>query len=311
MRLLAALAVFTIAVGAYLLLRRQAGCCVQFPGSNLLNAQLDNPLYTVGWASRIPTALVVLAQNLALCVFPYRLAADYSYAQTQVVGWASASFLAWGVVLAAAIAGAILVRRRWPGITFGVLWFLLALLPASNLVIAIGTVRAERLLYLPSLGICLAVAELLLMVVRARPRAGMALIVVLLGSFAVASLGRNIVWRDMKTIVAATVRDSPRSARAHYNQAVIYARAGDYARAIPGFQTAINLYPQFELARLKLGDCYRDTGDLRAAEENYRLVFEQDRRNPEAAGSLAAICEQLGDAACVEEARRALTRFQQ
>ncbi|MCB9895809.1 MAG: hypothetical protein H6839_15285 [Planctomycetes bacterium] len=46
---------------------------------------------------------------------------------------------------------------------FGSLWFLIALSPVSNFLVQIGTVFAERYLYIPSIGFCIAVAALVVL----------------------------------------------------------------------------------------------------------------------------------------------------
>jgi tetratricopeptide (TPR) repeat protein len=104
----------------------------------------------------------------------------------------------------------------------------------------------------------------------------------------------------MNTLAAATVRDSPLSARAQYNRGIACARQNDFANAIPAFQRALDLYPKLPLARVKLARCYRDTGDYRAAEENLRLVLRDNPGNPEAREILADVCSRLKDTVCLE-----------
>jgi len=96
----------------------------------------------------------VMAYYLLLACFPVWLVCDYShfpvhhdFGDPMVVG-----FILWFVLL-----GALLLRygRRAPVAVFGVLWFFLNLLPVSNLVPTMQLL-AERFLYLPMAGLCVA-----------------------------------------------------------------------------------------------------------------------------------------------------------
>jgi hypothetical protein len=84
----------------------------------------------------------------------------------------------------------------WGAAGFGALWFLVALSPVSNFVVQIGTVFAERYLYIPAIGIAIAVATLGVMAVdelrrrrELRPLVHFAALAVLLGVVGVA------IWR--------------------------------------------------------------------------------------------------------------------
>ena len=48
--------------------------------------------------------------------------------------------------------------KRHRGVLLCVLWIMIPMLPASNLFMKVGTLLAERLLYVPSLGYCCLVA---------------------------------------------------------------------------------------------------------------------------------------------------------
>ena len=112
----------------------------------------DNPMADAGfWTGRL-TALKVMGQYLAQAVWPWRLATDYSYSQIPV-GIGSVGDGLW--VAAALLAGAGLVGLwRWNRTAFFLAGFaLIGFLPTSNLLFPIGTIRADRFLYLPVAGV--------------------------------------------------------------------------------------------------------------------------------------------------------------
>jgi tetratricopeptide (TPR) repeat protein len=113
---------------------------------------VDNPIAGAGFWSGRATAMTVMTKYLWLIVWPARLSSDYSYSQIPLatgglVDWAASA----AIVLLAA--GCALLWRRdriaafWAGFAF------LTFLPAANLLFPTGTIMAERVMYLPSLGI--------------------------------------------------------------------------------------------------------------------------------------------------------------
>lgn len=234
-------------VAVYVFLRLRVHCCVLFP-PGFRYAGLDNPLALAVWPERIRTALMILGQNLALCFVPYHLSADYSLAQIPLVrGWLEPRFLLWTALPVAAGAGALAWRRTRPNLFRGLLWFVVAVGPASNLLLPIGTIRAERLLYLPSVGACLVLGELLGVWLAAHRRWALPTIALLLVTLAVVAGERNRVWRSQETWVLANVRDAPQSARAHFQLGSQRLIAGDCAGALPSFRRAL------DISRLRVG----------------------------------------------------------
>ena len=177
---------------------------------------VDNPVAGAGfWVGRL-TALKVMAHYLALIVWPARLSSDYSYSQIPLITGAPGDWIAW---LAVCGIGTILVLlyRRQPEMFFFGLFAFGTFLPTSNLLFPLGTIMAERLLYLPAYGL---IACLVLTVYRIGEQSRMRLLppaVLLLAmlGFAVRTWERNPDWRNNLTLAESEVRAAPRSFRAH------------------------------------------------------------------------------------------------
>jgi hypothetical protein len=111
--------------------------------------------------------------------------------------------------------------------------------PASNVFFYVGTYIAERLLYLPSVGFCLLLADWLWVVAPSasassspparRPRATVALATTatLLLLYGVRTVIRNRDWRDEPALFASALRVCPRSAKALLNAGVLARRKGE------------------------------------------------------------------------------------
>jgi hypothetical protein len=94
----------------------------------------------------------------------------------------------------------------------------LNLLPASNLLFPIGTIMAERLLYLPLVGL-VAVVVLAIDAIAERLSVSTAVfsigVAVIASGFTIRTWMRNLDWTDDKTMAMASVQTSPGSFKTH------------------------------------------------------------------------------------------------
>ncbi|MBA5867732.1 MAG: tetratricopeptide repeat protein [Nitrospira sp. CR1.3] len=168
------------------------------------------------------------------------------------------------LLLSVTVAAVLLSWRRFPLLAFGVGWFFIQLLPTS--LIPRNDLLSERNLYLPSIGLFLAIVALgsrftqWVTTLFARPGfvrstfTGIAaLLVIVLGTF---TYQRNLLYQDRILLWSDTARKSPNKARPHNNLGHAYALHGDWDRAIDEFRTAARLDPDFILARQNLRDAY-------------------------------------------------------
>ena len=160
--------------------------------------------------------------------------------------------------------------RRLPLVAFGLSWFFLQLLPA--ILIPRNDFLSERNLYLPAIGLLLAIVALgshlfqwLLTIVR-RPalvRFGSSVLATgLIAALCFFTYQRNLLYQDRLLLWSDAVRKSPNKARPHNNLGYAYAR-DDWDRAIDEFRTAARLDPDFIIAQQNLRDAYHRVGRRR------------------------------------------------
>ncbi len=179
----------------------------------------DNPIMGAGWVTGRLTALKVMGQYVGLLVWPARLSCDYSWAQIPLAGGSAADWLAWMALGSALAAGVLLWRGSRTALFLGGA-AVLVFLPASNLLFPIGTIMAERFLYLPAIafaaGVVAAVSAAGRRVGAAGQRVG---VPVLLGLMVVAcgarTWARNLDWQDDLSVGKAAVEVSPGSFKSH------------------------------------------------------------------------------------------------
>jgi tetratricopeptide (TPR) repeat protein len=107
---------------------------------------------------------------------------------------------------------------RWNRTVFFLAGFaLIVFLPTSNLLFAIGTIRADRFLYLPAVGLlgCVVMAVYVLGSRMRSPVVAPAILLVMTAGFAARTWARNAEWRDELTLWSADVQTSPRSFKLH------------------------------------------------------------------------------------------------
>lgn len=239
-------------------------------------AYSDNPLAHVDAWPRITRAAELLWSYAALTVWPTHLLPDRSFATTRpetVLG--PLALVAW----CAAIATALLLRRRAPKAAFAFLWFPAAFAVTGNVAFPIGTIMAERLAFLPSAGLCLLVGVLVSRIARlGRIAAGAMAVLVFVAVFVLGMIydDRARVWTDEGHYHWVAAILSPDSAKAQINLGLDRARAADYETAVRAFRRALKIDPRSSASANYLAGTYGHLGrPAEAAPVWERYLLEQ------------------------------------
>lgn len=250
----------------------------------------SNPLaHHDGWA-RFLTATNVFGRYFWLLIFPLYLSADYSYNQIPVLsGIFSLSALVPICTLALLVVAVVISATRAPVLFFSGFLFFSTFLLTSNWIRPIGTLMAERLLYLPSLGFNCALAYVLCEgFERSRWKTAASLVsVVLLAGYGLRTINRNADWHDHVSLFSSAVRVSPNSslAQANYATILLYEK-NDVRGAIEHARKAADILPEDPAAHYTLGEAYRRLGDALRAAEAFEVVA---RLAPRTSGGVSAL----------------------
>ncbi len=192
----------------------------------------DNPIVNAPYWTAVMTALKVAGYYLALFVWPARLSADYSYNAITAFGWTATTGQDLHAWVALACLGALAVVmvaswRRQPALAFFLGLAGITFLPASNLLVPIGTIMAERLMYVPLVGLAAAATialELLGRRLVARrvgadshrwARAGLVLAGALVAGLLVRTHVRNEDWTSSLRLWSSAALVVPESYKVH------------------------------------------------------------------------------------------------
>ncbi len=242
----------------------------------------ENALAAVSGADRLANALMLLGNYLKLLFFPAPLLFDYSYNTLPLVRWNAVS--PWISLLIhlglLGYAGVRIAKARRDLPALGILFYLGGIALFSNAFILIGATFAERFLFLPSAGFCIAVAFLVAALYRKlqaqNPQGGKALVAgagLLVVVFAGMSISRNADWADEETLYLTDLQKAPRNFRIPYylatrtvlNSTTITNPETERAylrEAIPLLHRSIGIYDRFAPALAQLGSVYMKTGSL-------------------------------------------------
>jgi tetratricopeptide (TPR) repeat protein len=279
-----AYAVAALPIAAYLYLR--SGVHI-----HMVVEFTENPLVSAGfWTARL-TAIKVIGKYLWLFVWPARLSADYTYNTVELFGWRlwnwedAQAIVALAICLAAALL-AILLAVRWRRtgrpLLFFLVFFFVALAPASNVFLLGGSTMAERFLYLPSVGLagCVvaairALGQRRLLKPPAAARVAWAALGLVCLAFTARTYARNFDWQDERSLWASTVAVCPGSVRAHYSLGLALERDPDrLTDAIAEYETAVQIEPDFVEARSNLANLLaRMPGRLPEAISEYQAAL--------------------------------------
>lgn len=259
-------------VVAYGALRAAAGPLMPTSAGDLL----DNPLASVPPPARIAGALSVFGRYLALTVWPRSLSVDYSFDALRIhPGFVGDGYTALGIASVFVLAiVAWRARRQRPAVTFAILLLAATYSIVSNTVVLIGTIMAERLFYLPSLGLCLLAGTAVTSGERVQQRVRAALVAGLAMAFALVTASRVRDWRSPTTLFEAAARAQPRSARVHMELGSAYGRLGRADEAARSLRRALEIKPDYAAAWYNLGNLYARNGRYDEAADAYVSALE-------------------------------------
>ncbi len=217
------------------------------------------------------------------------------------LGWVDGLSIALWVV---AVVLLFRMRKRAPVPVLGAAWFLLMLIPTSNIVQVSAGFMAERWVYLPSVGLLLAVVSLAegipaslwskRAVLTGAKVAGVLVAAALLALCWV----RGAWWHDDLILFRTMVRKVPNSSVGYNNLGLALMERGDTQGAVEAYGRALTLSPGYVTAHYNMALAMLTLGRAAEAVEEARRAVELD---PEDAMARAGLGQALALTGKVEE----------
>lgn len=260
-----------------------------------------------GFAGQRATAIAIGGLYLVKLIVPFGLVSDASVSQMPVYGLGSWQFLLSFAVFLGAGIFALMKFRSKHVLSFGILYFLITFSMVSNIPFLLGTNYGERLMYAPSLGMCIIIAWLMNRFLFAEENSNGTLsdflksqqkTVAVLGAvvllYGYISIMRNMVWENNETLYSTDMNISANSCKMHYFYANHLTQDDTLAKFAKGspewthrvdtgiveFRKSISLYPAYTDPMQKLGEMFFQKQQFDSAEYYYRKAI---RLNPTSA----------------------------
>ena len=286
------------------------------------HTSIVNVLYSAtDFVTQRATALFLLLKYELLLLFPHPLTYNYDFAQI-ALRQISNPLVIFSILFHTGIAIYAFMGIKSKNIlSFAILFYLVTISPVSNIFLIIGTSFAERLLYIPSLGFCMALTYGIIKLAKAdsytMPQVNLKKLVatypilisvlVITALYSFKTLTRNTDWKDNVALFGNDLKHSNESASAQYHwgnaiMSKLYVEETDSLKkseyldeAVTAYTRAIDIYPSFGDAYLHLGDVYNKKKDPANAihyfEEYNKLM---NNSNPVALKYLGGIYDKQG-----------------
>ncbi|MFH1752990.1 MAG: tetratricopeptide repeat protein, partial [Candidatus Omnitrophota bacterium] len=220
---------------------------------------------------RAPGFFLALTEYMRLLILPLGLHMEYG---DGLFSLSNPKAIA-GVFILAGLLVFAFKKRGTPIIFFSIMWFLLTILPQSNLY-PINAYMAEHWLYMPSIGFFILVAACL---DRAYLKNGyrnlaLAATVLLTVFFSYLTVLQSLTWRDPIAFYERTLTYAPDSFRTHNSLGILYDKAGDPERAIAAYKRSIECNPSFIYPYHNLATVYAAKNDTEEAIRWYQKALE-------------------------------------
>jgi len=228
----------------------------------------------------------VVLHYFYMLFFPVQLSADTDWKPLTTI-WDIRFFIGCIFILALlAIAFITSKKEKLKPISFGIWWFLLALIPTSS-IIPLAEVLNDHRMYFPFIGLILSVCWTMRLFIyqyssKAKPvwaTTTTLAIVTILFIYAYGTNQRNEVWHSEESLWHDAVIKSPKSGRALMNYGVVKMGENDLTAANNYFINAAILSPGYAVIYTNLGILNEAKGDTTAANKYFRTSVLVDPNN--------------------------------
>lgn len=251
-------------------------------------SMMDNPIVEAHGMVLIGTSLTILAKYIFLLVLPIKLVSDYSYNVIPLSSFGSIGSLTGLVIYGALAIYALysLSKRQLTG--FFIASFLFSISLYSQIPKVIGTMMAERLLYMPSMWFVLGLTGIMTMIEKSKDshlsqNSGRELstsqkyllifITFIAILFSIQTIKRNGDWASNFKLYQSDVAKSPNSVRLNDGSAEeLYKAALDTTLSADKKNKYIDLSEQYSLHSLKIKpgvSAYNNLGNINFLRKNY------------------------------------------
>ncbi|MBI5184035.1 MAG: tetratricopeptide repeat protein [Nitrospinae bacterium] len=239
---------------------------------------IENVTATADIFPRILTAFTLFLKYITLLLFPIKLTLDYSFNQIPLKGTLYDLEVLFSIFIAIIFIWGLIYsfRKKDVKVFLGLAFFFITYSVISNLIIPIGTIFGERLIYTPSFGFSILIAYPFFTIWRSSPTTGkdacpttiplttrirlcikgnpigLPLLISLILFYSIRTISRNNDWKDNYHLFLSASKVSPESLKVRSNMGVFYGQRGLYDEQLIEFKKAEAIYPDDKVVNKNL-----------------------------------------------------------
>jgi tetratricopeptide (TPR) repeat protein len=248
----------------------------------------------IGLFSRIANALVAYATYMMKMVLPVRLAIIYPTTVTVPLWQISVSLFVL-TVLTALFVG---LKRNYPYLLVGWLWFLGTLVPVIGIVKAGDISMADRYTYIPLVGLFVIItwgASDILEKCRSKKMVVSGLIIATIAVLSAVTMNQLTYWKNSKALFTHALDVTTNNCKAHNNLGVALAQQGNIDEAVAHFIKSYEICPTHDDAYFNLGYVFESKGNRDEAVIEYEKALKVNPRHAKAHYSLGELYARRGN----------------
>ena len=306
--------------GVYLIIRHsvlgsapQSGPIMELMNNPFLRWEINGYL-PIEAGQKYATIAVTMLKYLALSIFPHPLTSDYYPKQIAIAGWGEWKAVLGFLIYAFMIVISLIRLKKKELPVYGIIFYLIALFPMSNVIFPVGTLMSERFLFIPSIGISLIIAWFICKYVvkgnlSSLLNLGLIGLILILG---IKTIARNKDWSDNFRLFTTDVKVSDNSAKMLNSAGGVLVDSAFRAKdptiksqlldeAQGYLKKAVELHPSYGNAYLLLGNSFAYKEDFASATINYENALKYNPDFKDAKSNLAISYREVGKASGEKE----------
>lgn len=251
------------------------------------------------------TMLKTVPLYFKLLFYPHPMLYHYNGVLSDANSFSELTVILSFVFLLNLIIGAVILYKKFPEISFCIIFFIISLLPVMNIIPTMN-LMAERFLYITSFAVSLLIAYIFAKVITNENKNLLVVIVLIIsGIYFYLTIQRNMDWKDNDTLYATG--EGIDGSVLLVNAGNLYANKQQYDEAEKRFRKAIEVRYNSVLAHHNLGLVYLLRNQLDSAEMEIKKGIEIDSLAPDGYFQLSQIYKTQGK---IDKAIEQLERLQ-
>ncbi|HIN39806.1 MAG TPA: tetratricopeptide repeat protein, partial [Flavobacteriales bacterium] len=277
-------------------LKQTAPAGIVVIGIFILNQQYLTPESTVSSNTGVDkweyfsTQWYIITHYLKNFFLPIDLSADPDFVMINGMMSLKKMFGLLIIVIMLSVAYKCYRQKKTRPISFGILWFFIALLPTSSFV-PLFQIANDHRTFFPYIGLVLAVSHGIgLILIKQEFKflkstltriSIIGIIFTALAAYGYGTYQRNIIWSSGETLWHDVTVKSPNNARGLMNYGNALMAKGSYEEALSYFQRTLAITPKYSYAHVNMGVLLGAIGKIEDSEAHFKKGILYGPNNPE------------------------------